>query len=80
MRNQKIDEEELTEALDATNTQYVVLTKGHPQAAFVKRAGLYELGETETHVIYKYDLKDPYEYELVDYSDAEHRFSYRRLK
>ena len=80
VRNQQIFEEDLTYALDATNTAYVVLSKGHPQAAFVKRAGLYELAETETHVIYKYDLKDPYEYELVDYSDAEHRFSYRRLK
>ena len=80
VRNQNIEEDDLTEALDATNTAYVVLSKGHPQAAFVKRAGLYELSETKTHVIYKYDLKDPYEYELVDYSDAEHRFSYRRLK
>ena len=80
VRNQKIEPEELTEALDETNTAYVVLTKGHPQSAFVEKAGLKEIGETETHIIYRYDLKDPYEYELVDYSDAEHRFSYRRLK
>ncbi len=80
VRNQDILAEDLADALDATNTAYVVLTKGHPQAAVVKRAGLKELSETDTHVIYRYDLKDPYEYELVDYSDAEHRFSYRRLK
>jgi hypothetical protein len=80
VRNQDISAEDLADALDATNTAYVVLTKGHPQAAVVKRAGLKELSETDTHVIYRYDLKDPYEYELVDYSDAEHRFSYRRLK
>ena len=80
VRNQNVSSEDLTDALDATNTEYVVLSKGHPQAVAVKRAGLYGLAETDTHVIYKYDLKEPYEYELVDYSDAEHRFSYRRLK
>ena len=80
VRNQKISKDDLTEALEATDTSYVVLSKGHPQAAFIRSAGLYELAETQTHIIYKYDLEDPYEYSLVDYSDAEHRFSYRRLK
>ncbi len=80
VRNQKISEEDLRDALEATKTQYVVLTKGHPQASFVRKAGLYEIGDTATHIIYKYDLADPEEYALVDYSDAEHRFSYRRLK
>lgn len=80
VRNQKVDSEYFTEALDATGTSYVVLTKGHPGAAYVKSAGLYEIGMTDTHVIYKYDLKEVFDYSLVDYSDAEHRFSYRRLK
>ena len=80
VRNQKIDGDDFTKALDKTGTSYIVLTKGHPKAAFVKGEGLYEIGRTDTHVIYKYDLKEPQEYSLVDYSDAEHRFSYRRLK
>ncbi len=80
VRNQRVAPEAFTDALEATGTEYVVLTKGHPRAAFVKKAGLYEIGDTETHIIYRYDLKEPKDYELVDYSDAEHRFSYRRLK
>ncbi len=80
VRNIRIPEEDFISALDETGTEYVVLTKGHPQAAFIKKAGLYEIGDTATHVIYRYDLKDPAVYELVDYSDAEHRFSWRMLK
>jgi len=79
-RNQNVFEDDFTDALDATDTQYVVLTKGHPQTSFVKDAGLYEIGDTMYHTIFRYDLKEPKEYELVDYSEAEHRFSYRRLK
>ena len=33
VRNQKISKDDLTEALEATDTSYVVLSKGHPQAA-----------------------------------------------
>ena len=80
VRNQKVNEERFKDALEQTDTEYIVLTAGHPQAAFIKKAGLYEIGRTATHVIYKYDLDDPAVFGLVDYSDAEHRFSYRRLK
>ena len=80
VRNQKVYPEDFTDALDRTNTRYVVLTKGHPQTGFVKEAGLYEIGDTQFHTVFRYDLKDPKEYTLVDYSDAEHRFSFRRLK
>ncbi len=80
VRNQSVDADDLCEALDMTGTEYVVLTKGHPQASFIKKAGLYEIGDTATHIIYRYDLTDPSAYELVDYSGVEHRFSYRRLK
>ena len=80
VRNQDVTTEDLRKALEATHTEYVVLTKGHPKTSFIKRAGLYEIGDTKTHKIFKYDLEEPFEYELIDYSDAEHRFSYRRLK
>ena len=80
VRNQNIEPEDFAGALERSQTEYVVLTKGHPQAAFVKRAGLYEIGQTATHIIYRYDLKQPITYELVDYSDTIHKFSYRRLK
>ncbi len=80
VRNQDIDEDDFTEALEDTDTQYVVLTKGHPQTYFVKQAGLVQVGETKYHNIFRFDPEDSAEYELVDYSDVEHRFSYRRLK
>ncbi|MBO4905029.1 MAG: hypothetical protein J5367_07375 [Lachnospiraceae bacterium] len=80
VRNQKVDPEAFLNALDATGTQYVVLTKGHPQIRTVRNAGLYEVGRTATHIVLKYDLKEPADYSLVDYSQAEHRFSTRRLK
>ena len=80
VRNQKVSSDSLRRALDTTDTQYVVLTKGHPQDRFIRRAGLYEIGETATHIVYRFDLSDPYPYELLDYSNVEHRFSYRRLK
>ncbi len=80
VRNQNVAEDIFTDALEQTDTQYVVLTAGHPQISFLKRAGLYEIGRIGTHVILKYELSDPTEFELIDYSGAEHRFSYRRLK
>ena len=80
VRNQNISEEDFTLALEETDTEYVVLTAGHPQIPFIKRAGLYEIGRVGTHIVFKYDLDDPAVFELVDYSDVQHRFSYRRLK
>ena len=80
VRNQNISEEDFTLALEKTDTEYVVLTAGHPQIPFIKRAGLYEIGRVGTHIVFKYDLDDPAVFELVDYSDVQHRFSYRRLK
>lgn len=80
VRNIKIRKSRFTGALEETKTQYVILSKGHPQAPFVKKCGLYEIAQTDTHVIYKYDLEDDTPFELVDYSDAEHRFSWRMLK
>lgn len=80
IRNQNVSPDDFTDALERTNTEYVVLTKGHPQSSFVKKAGLHQIGDTASHIIYRYDLKEPYEYTLIDYSDVEHRFSYRRLK
>ena len=80
VRNQKIKEDDFTRALEETDTEYIVLTAGHPQISYIKRAGLHEIGRVGTHIIFKYDLLEPVVYEPADYSEAEHRFSYRRLK
>jgi hypothetical protein len=31
-------------------------------------AGLKKVAETENHIVFKYDIKEPYDFELVDYS------------
>ena len=80
MRGQKVSSERLLECLEATKTEYVVLTKGSLVADFVAESGLDKIAETEGHVIFRYDVREPYIFELVDYSDVEHKFSYRRLK
>ena len=80
IRNQEVDETAFKNALCATKTQYVVLTKGNYQADLLRRCGLRLIGDTATHEIYKNDLEEPLGYELVDYSEVEHMFSYRRLK
>ena len=80
VRGQKVDGSDFTAALEDTGTEYVVVTKGHPAEDYLKKAGLGEVGSTDRHRIYKYGLKEDPAYELVDYTGAEHRFSYRRLK
>lgn len=80
VRNQSVGADRFINALEKTKTEYVVLSKGHPQAAFILNAGLSVAGDTPTHVIYRYDVREPADKALIDYSDTEHRFSYRRLK
>ena len=80
VRNQSVDEDDFVNALEMTGTEYVVLTKGHPQTGFVRRAGLYEIADTATHLIFKYDPQEPEDYSLVDYTGVDHKFSIRRLK
>lgn len=79
-RNQKVSADVFINALENTKTEYVVLTKGHPQTGFVTKAGLELIGETATHNIFKYNVQELSQYELVDYSEVEHKFSPRRLK
>ena len=80
VRGQDVDEDAFIWALENTKTEYVVLSKGNIKEDFVKEAGLREVADTDNHVIYKYDIEEPYIYEPVDYSVAEHRFCLRRLK
>lgn len=80
VRNQDVDTGAFTDALEATKTRYIVLMKGHFQTNYLKKAGLKLVGESEMHNIFRYDLKEQADYSLIDYSNVEHRFSYRRLK
>ena len=68
IKYQQVDADAFAKGLEMTHTEYVVLSKANPMQAFVKQAGLYPVAQTENRTIYKYDLKEPYTFELVDYS------------
>lgn len=68
IRHQAVEEEDLLASLDATNTEYVVLSKDNPMVLFLQDAGLETVTHTNDHVILKYQLTNPEVFELVDYS------------
>lgn len=80
VRNQDVDMEAFVKGLEDTKTGYVVIRKGHPRASYLEQAGLKMIGDTKTNCIYKYELSEPLNYALIDYSDVEHKFSFRRIK
>ena len=68
VRMQPVEEDAFLDSLEATKTEYVVLSKDNPRTSFLLIAGLKKVNETENHVIFKYNIKEPYDFELVDYS------------
>lgn len=80
VRNQNVAKDDFVRALEDTKTEYVVLTKGHYMTEYIMSVGLTPIGDTATHCVYKYDVKEPTNYELIDYSNVEHKFSFRRIK
>ncbi len=68
VKYQDVSIEDFIDAMEETHTEYVVLDKASPMFAYLKEAGLKETGMTQTHRIMKYELKEPWEFELVDYS------------
>ncbi len=68
IKYQGVETDEFLSALEQTHTEYVVLSKANPMIAFLKEAGLHEVAQTAERSIYKYDLKEPYVFELVDYT------------
>lgn len=68
VRYQEVSAEDFVNALEATHTEYLVISKNHLLMPFVKSLGLKEIADTKSHIIFKYELKEPYEFELVDYS------------
>ena len=80
LRGQYVDGTLFEEALEATKTEYIVLSKGNDQSELFDGLDIKLIAETDNHEIYKYNVKEPYIYELIDYSDVEHKFSFRRLK
>lgn len=80
VRNQHVDAKVFADALEQTRTEYVVLNSDHPLLNYVEDAGLIRVGETTGHIVYRCNLSEKSDFELIDYSDVEHKFSFRRLK
>lgn len=80
LRGQYVDPESFENALEETKTEYIVISKGNDQTELFENIDINLIGETDNHEVYKYNIKEPYEFELIDYSDVEHKFSFRRLK
>lgn len=80
VRNQDVDMEAFIDGLELTKTEYVVVRKGHPRCDYLEKAGLNLIGTTDSQCIYKYNLSEPAGYALIDYTDVEHKFSFRRIK
>lgn len=68
IKYQFVEQQAVLDALELTHTEYVVLDKNNKMGSFLKDAGLAEIAETDNHIIYKYTLKEPYVFELVDYT------------
>ncbi len=62
------DRDSFKEALNKTNTQFVVVEKTAPVLKYLSEAGLKEVGTTGRRVILKFRLDDPQYLELADYS------------
>ncbi len=65
---EEIDKDSFREALNKTNTQFVVVEKVSPMLKYLNAAGLEAVGTTGTRVIFKFDLEDPQYFDLADYS------------
>jgi len=60
--------ETFEEACEQTHTDFVVISNDSNLHSYLQHAGLYPVATTENHVIYKYNLTEPYAFELVDYT------------
>ena len=65
---EEVDKDLFREALDKTNTEFVVVEKTSPMIRYLNDTGLEAVGTTGARVIFKYDLSEPIDYDLADYS------------
>ena len=68
--HQELSSKDFLEGLDQTNTEYVVVSSASPVLGYMEDCGLKVVGRTENHTVLHYDLKEPKEFELADYSEA----------
>ena len=68
IRYQNVNPEKIVDALEMTDTEYIVLTTGSTMIPVLKREGLTEVATTKNHTILKYEQQEIEDFELVDYS------------
>ncbi len=68
IRYQSVEQKAFLDALEATDTSYIAISDENRMVPFLKEAGLKIVGSTEHHVVFRYDVKNPDIFELVDYS------------
>lgn len=68
-KHEAIDKDSFREALNNTNTQFVVVEKISPMLKYLNDAGLEYVGTTGSRVIFKFELDEPKYLDLADYSE-----------
>lgn len=68
VRYQHVSPWRILEALELTDTEYVVLTTGSMMIPVLIDEGLTEVAKTKNHTILKYNQEEMEEFELIDYS------------
>ncbi len=70
VQERKLPKEVLEEALSATNTEYIVLSKESGIIEYLKRFGFKEVGDTKSRIVLHYEIEDADEFVLADYTDV----------
>lgn len=70
LNNKDVPIGDFKESLNATNTEFVVVSKASPILPYLKKAGLEKVASTGARVIYRFDLEDEQVFELADYTDV----------
>ncbi len=68
--NIRIPEEDFKDSLERTKTEYIVISTNNEIMGYLKDCGLKSVGETANHTVLHYDLKEPSEFKLPDYSEV----------
>ena len=58
MRGEELEKEKFLEALEGTNTEFFVISKGNLIQDYLIDMGLTKAGETKGHILYRYNVKE----------------------
>lgn len=71
IRGQYVEVGAFLEALEKTNTEYIIVSKGNVMIPYIESAGLTIIGGTEGHLVYHHQMQTEHEpFKLVDYSEV----------